>query len=93
MTFQPVLSEELKKVLSKLAARDTVLATSVNKKIKQICSCDEELINHYKNLRHDLSEYKRVHVERSYVLLFKVDFEKKLVLFTKLDHHDRVYKR
>jgi len=92
MVFQPVLSEKLKKVLSRLAAKNSMLAIATNKKIKQICSCDEELICHYKNLRHDLSEYKRAHVSKSYVLLFKVDFEKKRVLFTKLDHHDRIYK-
>ncbi len=93
MTFQPVLSEKLKKVLEKLSTRDKVLAVAINKKIKQICSCNEEVINHYKNLRYDLSEYKRVHMERSFVLLFKVDFEKKMVLFVDIDHHDNVYKR
>lgn len=92
MTFQPVLSEELKKLLEKLASRNSNLAIAVNKKIKQVCSCDEELINHYKNLRYDLSEFKRVHVEKSFVLLFKVNFQKKLVVFTKLDHHDNIYK-
>lgn len=92
MTFLPVLSEKLGKVLSKIAARDGVLAVAVNKKIKQICSCDEELIGHYKNLRYDLSEYKRAHVDKSFVLLFKVDSRKKRVLFIKLDHHKNVYK-
>jgi len=93
MTFQPVLSEKVKKVLEKLSTRDKVLAVAINKKIKQICSCNEEVINHYKNLRYDLSEYKRVHVERSFVLLFKVDFEKKMILFVDIDHHDNIYKR
>ena len=92
MTFQPVLSDQIKSALSKLALKNSILAIAVNKKIKQICSCDEELINHYKNLRHDLSDFKRVHVAKSYVMLFKVDFEKKLVYFTKLAHHDDVYK-
>lgn len=93
MTFQPVLSEKLKKVLEKLSTRDKVLAVAINKKIKQICSCNEEVIDYYKNLRYDLSGYKRVHVERSFVLLFKVDFEKKRVLFVDIDHHDNIYKR
>jgi len=93
MTFQPILSDELERLLAKLAVKDKILAVAVNKKIRQICSCDEELIGHYKNLRHDLSEYKRVHVDRSFVLLFKVDFERKVVFFVKLDHHDNIYKR
>ncbi len=92
MSFQPVLSPKLRKVLAKLAVKNKPLAIAVNKKIKQVCSCDEELINHYKNLRNELSEYKRTHIQKSFVLLFKVDFEKKHVLFVKLEHHDRVYK-
>ena len=92
MTFQPVLSGELKRVLAKLSAKNKTLAIAVNKKIKQVCSCDEELINHYKNLRHELSEFKRAHIDKSFVLLFKVDFKKKLVFFTKLGHHNDIYK-
>lgn len=92
MIFQPVLSEKLKKILTKVAVKNKILALAVNKKIKQICSCDEELINHYKNLKYGLSEYKRAHVDKSFVLLFKIDFQKKRVLFTKLEHHDRIYK-
>lgn len=92
MPFEPVLSDSLRKVLEKLASRNKPLAIAVNKKIKQICSCDDELVNHYKNLRNELSDFKRAHVERSFVLLFKVDFVKKRVLFVKLGHHNKVYK-
>ncbi|MFH1751818.1 MAG: addiction module toxin RelE [archaeon] len=93
MTFQPVLSEKLERVLSKLAKKNKMLVIAVNKKIKQICSCDIELMDHYKNLKQDLSDYKRVHVSKSFVLLFKVDSKKGLVFFTKLAHHDDIYKR
>jgi len=92
MTFQPIISLELKKTLAKIVKKSPDLAIATNKKIKQVCSCDEELINHYKNLRYSLADFKRVHVEKSFVLLFKIDFEKKIVLFTRLDHHDKIYK-
>ena len=90
--LEPIISEKLKKLLTKLTTKNKALAIATNKKIRQICSCDEELINHYKNLRNELSGYKRAHVEKSFVLLFKVNFEKKVVYFVKLDHHDNVYK-
>lgn len=93
MTFQPVLSEKLKETINKLASKNKILVLALNKKIKQVCSCDEEVIQHYKNLKYDMSNLKGVHVDKSFVLLFKIDFEKKLVLFTKLDHHDNIYKR
>ena len=86
------ISDELKIVLSKLAKKDLVRATIINKKIKQIISFDEKIIDHFKNLRHDLSEYKRVRIDKSFVLLFKVTKSKKHILFDKLEHHDRVYK-
>ena len=91
MPFSPILSESLKETLKKLSKKNSALTTAVNKKIKQICSCDDELIDHYKNLRNELSDYKRVHVEKSFVLLFNVDKQKKLVYFVKLAHHDTVY--
>ncbi len=90
--FKPVLSNKFKKILKKLSFKNKPLVLAINKKIKQICSCDEELIQHYKNLKYDLFDYKRVHVNKSFVLLFHVDFEEKKVYFSKLAHHDNVYK-
>ncbi|MBN2127748.1 MAG: addiction module toxin RelE [Candidatus Diapherotrites archaeon] len=92
MAFSPVLSDRLKKVLKKITVKNRQLSLAINKKIKQVCSCDEELIQHYKNLRNDLSDYKRVHVDKSFVLLFHVDLKNKKVYFSKLDHHDNIYK-
>jgi len=91
-TFEAVLSPKLIRLLPKIARKDPKLSNACAKKIRQVCSCDEELIGHYKNMKHGLKDYKRVHVDKSFVLLFKVDFKGKKVLFAKLDHHDNVYK-
>lgn len=48
--------------------------------------------NHFKNLNYPLNEYKRIHVNTSYVILFKVDTNKKIVEFYRYDHHDNIYK-
>lgn len=93
MPFSFDLSEELKVAIRILARRDPVMAEAINKKIKQIISNDITTIDHYKNLQYGLSEYKRVHIVRNFVLLFKVFKEEKFILFDRFDHHDNVYKR
>nr|AQS34722.1 hypothetical protein [uncultured archaeon] len=85
------LSDELKIIIKKLAKKDRKRVEIINKKIKQIISCDEETINHYKNLRKDMKELKRVHIDRSFVLTFKVDLKNNFILFADFGHHDDVY--
>lgn len=48
-------------------------------------------IDHYKNLKHDLKHFKRVHVNNSYVILF---FDKnKVIHFVDYASHDNIYNR
>ena len=84
--------EEIKVEIKVLSKRNKKLVEILNKKIKQIIDSDEFTIDHYKNLRHGLSDYKRVHIDKSFVLLFKVFKEKNYILFDKLKHHDDAYK-
>jgi len=93
LTFNFSLSDELKAVLGKAAKRNPELTWAVFKKIEQITQLnDETTIDHFKNMRHDLSDYKRVHVG-SFVLFFKVYRKEKFILFDRLEHHDDAYKR
>lgn len=59
------------------------------KKILEIISCED--ITHYKNLKFNLKNYRRVHVNNSYVIIFYDDISKK-VYFVDYDHHDKIYK-
>ena len=54
---------------------------------------NNDSINHYKNLKYGLKEFKRVHIDKHFVLTFKVDLNNNFILFADLDHHDRVYKK
>ncbi|HNZ51732.1 MAG TPA: addiction module toxin RelE [Candidatus Pacearchaeota archaeon] len=76
----------------KLVKKDKKKVEIINKKIKEIINCDNVSINHYKNLRYDLKEFKRVHIDKNFVLIFKVDLTNNFILFVDFDHHDRVYK-
>ena len=85
------LSDELKIILAKLSKKDPIRTIIINKKIKRIIACDKKTIEHYKNLKYDLSDYKRVHIDKSFVLLFEVLKERNHIIFTKLAHHDKIY--
>lgn len=82
-------SEHLKKILKKLFKRDKVRYEAAIKKMEEV------LLNpqHYKNLQHNLKEFKRVHIDSSFVIVFKVDENTKLIRFEDLDHHDVIYKK
>ena len=85
------LSDELKFKIIKLAKKDRKRVEINNKKIKEVVNSDLESIKHYKNLRYDTKEFKRVHIDSSFVLTFKVDLQNKFILFVDLDHHDNIY--
>lgn len=85
------ISPKLEEILNKLGRRDRTLAIAVRKKIQQIIASDSATINErFKNLRHDLSNLKRVRIG-SFVLVFRV--KRNSIVFEDFDHHDRIYKR
>ncbi len=75
-----------KKKLKKLKGKE--LRNVLNKKDEILKRKD---INFYKNLRYDLKHFKRVHVNDSYVILFK-GFED-VIYFIDYEHHDKIYKK
>jgi len=87
------LSDELKLIIKKLIRKDKKKVEIISKKIKEIINSDKQSIQHYKNLRHDLKDYKRVHIDKSFVLAFKVDILSNFILFVDFDHHDKIYKK
>ena len=87
------LSDELKFKIKKIVKKDKKKVEIINKKIKQIINCDKDSINHYKNLKKPLNDFKRVHIDKHFVLTFKVNLEDNFILFVDFDHHDRIYKR
>jgi len=80
---------DLDKILYKLSKKDKVQFEAILKKIEEIKN--SEYIEHYKNLKNPLQEYKRVHIHSSFVLLFRKEMDK--IIFRYYDHHDNIYKR
>ena len=90
MMFDFDCSDQLREKLSRIKRKDRVLFLAVERKMLQIASSDEVDIQHYKNLRGDLSHLKRVHVG-CFILTFKV--QAGLIIFEDLEHHDKAYKK
>ena len=89
MSYSDIYSEEIVRKLKKLKVKNRTLFEAIFKKI------DEILLNpvRFKLLGHDLKGFHRVHVMKSFVLIFKIDDENKIVKFEDFDHHDKIYQR
>lgn len=83
--------ERLDKYIRKLKKKDKKKFEIVYKKVKEIAKSPD--IEHYKNLRSPLNEFKRVHIDRSFVLVFKYYKSEDKVVFYDLDHHDKIYSK
>lgn len=72
--------------------KDKKTKDNIENAINKIINIVEFNPDHFKNLDYPLNKYKRVHVNTSYVILFRVDTKEKIVEFYKYDHHDNIYK-
>ncbi|MBN2142533.1 hypothetical protein JW711_04340 [Candidatus Woesearchaeota archaeon] len=82
------VDERLGKKINKLKNKNRLAHEIVLKKIREICTSYD--IEHYKNLRYELKDAKRVHIGH-FVLIFSYDKEKDCIVFLDYDHHDRIY--
>lgn len=87
--YQPAISNTLKVQLDKIYKKDRALYESLMKKIREILNDPHR----YKPLRHDLKGFYRVHIEKSFVLIFVVEENNGVVEFVDLKHHDEIYRR
>ena len=81
------IDADLLKLLKKMSKRD-------KKKVEIILKKMEEIIknpHHYKNLRTPMEDFKRVHIDKSFVLIFTVDDNNNRVIFVGFAHHDEIY--
>ena len=88
MAYSLEISENLNKIFGKIAKKDRTTFQAINKKINEIL----ENPNHYKPLRTPMQNKRRVHISGSFVLIFKIDEQRKLVQLLEFEHHDKAYK-
>ncbi len=81
------IKEHLDKIFKKLEKKDPKRLVIIYNKIAEVIQNPQ----HYKNLRAPLNHLRRVHIDKSFVLLFSVNEKEQKVIFEELDHHDKIY--
>ena len=82
--------ERLRKKLVIFYKKDKKRYEILMKKIQEIINSKD--IEHYKNLRAPLQNFKSVHIDKHFVLIFKYNKNENIVHFFDLDHHDKIFK-
>ncbi len=85
-------SDELTKKLKKFKHKNPKQFEIILKKREEIKRIIPLNPDHYKFLSSNMKGFKRVHIDKHFVLTFKVDKENKMCRFEDFDHHDNIYK-
>ncbi len=78
---------DVDKKFLKLSKKNPKQMEIITKKIKQIL----ENPYHFKPLRGDMHGARRVHIDKSFVLTYEIDENKKIITLLDYDHHDNIY--
>ena len=82
------IKPEADKIFVKLTKKNSKQLKIIDKKIREIRS---NSFHKYKFLRKPLQNFNRIHIDKHFVLIFKIDYENKLVDIYLYGHHDEVY--
>lgn len=87
MSYNLEKSELIDRKLRKLGKKNKKQLQIIGKKVKQIL----ENPHHFKPLRGDMKGSRRVHIDKSFVLVFEIDEKIRTVRLLDYDHHDMIY--
>ncbi|MBN2421885.1 type II toxin-antitoxin system mRNA interferase toxin, RelE/StbE family [Candidatus Woesearchaeota archaeon] len=87
MKYSLKISEKADRKFKKLFKKDKRQLQIINKKIKQI----RENPYHFKPLRGDMYGARRVHIDKSFILIYQIDENNKRILILDYNHHDKIY--
>ena len=85
--FDYELRKSVEAIFFKLTKKNPKQLEIIFKKIEEIRSNPHR----YKNLRSPLQHLKRIHIDKSFVLVFSIDDTNKLLIIEDYDHHDNIY--
>ena len=83
-------SREFDRILDKLQKKDKQLYENLLNKMEEVFNSIN--IEHYKNLRYNMKDSKRVHIDH-FVLVFQYDVPIDMINFDDFDHHDNIYNK
>jgi len=75
------------KIFSKLKKKNPKQLHIIFKKIEQIV----ENPYHFKPLKGDMKGARRVHIDKSFVLIYEVNEKNKVIKILDYDRHDKIY--
>lgn len=82
------IKPEADRIFKKLAKKNPKQIGIIHNKILEIRS---NLHYEYKFLKKPLQNFNRVHIDKHFVLIFKINHNKNIVEIYHYDHHDNVY--
>lgn len=82
------LRDSVDKVFRKLSKKNKQQLIMIEKKIHQVLKDPYR----FKPLRTPLQNLRRVHILKSFVLLYSIKEKSKTVIIEAYDHHDNIYK-
>lgn len=86
--YKLAVKESLDKKFKKLQKKDKEMLRLIDRKVQDIL----EDPYRFKPLRKPLQNMRRVHVGGSFILIYDINEEEKIVTLLDFDHHDNVYK-
>lgn len=87
MKYSYEVSKQLERELDKLQKKNKKRLEIILKKMSEILDNP----NHFKPLQHEMKGLRRVHIDKSFVLVFEIIETEKKVIFQDFDHHDNIY--
>jgi len=86
--YRLAIKEKLDKKFKKLQKKDKDMIQAIGRKVQDILDDPYR----FKALRRPLQNKRRVHIAGSFVLIYEINEEKRMVTLLEFDHHDNVYK-
>lgn len=82
------LRKNVESVFVKLVRKNAQRLSIIQKKLQQVLKNPYQ----FKPLKAPMQNFRRVHIDKSFVVIYRIDEENKAVELWKYDHHDNVYK-
>ncbi|MCK4297135.1 MAG: type II toxin-antitoxin system mRNA interferase toxin, RelE/StbE family [Candidatus Marinimicrobia bacterium] len=86
--YKLAIKKSLDKKFKKLKKKDREMLELIDKKVQEILDNPSR----FKSLKKPLQNKKRVHIGGSFVLIYEVNENEKIVTLIDFDHHDNIYK-
>ena len=79
--------ERIDKIFRKLVKKNPKQLKIIYNKLAQILENPYE----FKPLRSDMKNYREVHIDKHFVLVYSIDEQKKAVILIDYDHHENIF--